>query len=270
MRIQTFMSKRTRESRRAFTLIELLVVVAIILILIGIGLPNFMGAVTRAKVVKAQSDIRTYLTALDAYFSEFGNYPRDHLLPWWPVVASSASRGTGFRMLTSPIKYLRSLPMDPFGGTITSSAHTDEMQLRSVSVHYLGASGSDGLAQAGARYCQYPCACGDPLEEKMPLGYENAGYPLRSRGCVHAYAVVSIGPRQQWNAVQVGNGGVPFLNFNPEWDRFPYDTDFPGFTDQIRSYTPTNGVKSDGQIFAMTGAWNNGWYRKDGEIIGHP
>ena len=44
---------------RGFTLIELLIVIAIILILIAIALPNFLEAQMRAKVTKANSEIRT-------------------------------------------------------------------------------------------------------------------------------------------------------------------------------------------------------------------
>jgi len=44
---------------KGFTLIELLIVIAIILILIGIALPNFLSAQTRAKVTKVTGDMRS-------------------------------------------------------------------------------------------------------------------------------------------------------------------------------------------------------------------
>ena len=71
-----------------FTLIELLVVVAIILILIAIALPNFMNAMVRANVTKAKVEIRTFITALDVYFSDWGRYPPRHDKDTPPLIGS--------------------------------------------------------------------------------------------------------------------------------------------------------------------------------------
>jgi type IV pilus assembly protein PilA len=53
-----------------FTLIELMVVVLIIGILIGIGLPTFLAARSRAEDRAAQSDLRSGLAAAMTYFSD--------------------------------------------------------------------------------------------------------------------------------------------------------------------------------------------------------
>ena len=49
--------------RKAFTLIELLIAIAIILILIGIALPNFLEAQERARVARAKANLHSIATA---------------------------------------------------------------------------------------------------------------------------------------------------------------------------------------------------------------
>ncbi|NQU44909.1 prepilin-type N-terminal cleavage/methylation domain-containing protein, partial [bacterium] len=69
------------KAHRAFTLIELLIVVAIIAILAGIAVPNFLEAQVRAKVSKAKSDLRTVATGLEAYHVDNNRYPPITLIP---------------------------------------------------------------------------------------------------------------------------------------------------------------------------------------------
>ena len=64
-------------NRSAFTLIELLIVVAIIGILAAIAVPNFMNAQVRAKVARAKNDLRSFGTALESYYLDQNDYPRD-------------------------------------------------------------------------------------------------------------------------------------------------------------------------------------------------
>jgi prepilin-type N-terminal cleavage/methylation domain-containing protein len=103
--------KRFRERSwrsQGFTLIELLIVIAIILILIAIALPNFLEAQTRARVTKAKGEMRSLGIAQEAYFQDWKMYPTEH-------ERDTITRlQLGLFWLTSPIKYIGSIPQDPF------------------------------------------------------------------------------------------------------------------------------------------------------------
>ncbi len=80
---------RRRRVRRpsAFTLIELLVVVGIIVLLAGLLLPMLYKTFRSASKTRLAADLSTIATALDAYKSDFGDYPRVNV------------PGTGFAVL---------------------------------------------------------------------------------------------------------------------------------------------------------------------------
>lgn len=88
-----------------FTLVELLVVVAIISLLTAIAIPNFLMASTRAKVVKAKSDMRVLAEALEMYHVDNYMYPQ----------AAAILPRRRLEPLTTPVAYLSVLPADPFG-----------------------------------------------------------------------------------------------------------------------------------------------------------
>ena len=100
--------KETIMRKSGFTLIELLIVIAIILILIAIALPNFLEAQIRAKITKVKGDMRTIATAQESYLLDFGMYTDDHDPDSFPK---------GLHQLTTPLKYLPFLPIDPFSGS---------------------------------------------------------------------------------------------------------------------------------------------------------
>jgi prepilin-type N-terminal cleavage/methylation domain-containing protein len=64
-----------RRDERGFTLIELLVVIAIIAILIGLLFPAFQAVQKQAKRTQAKNDLTQIVTAVNAYYTEYGKYP---------------------------------------------------------------------------------------------------------------------------------------------------------------------------------------------------
>lgn len=64
-------------AQAAFTLIELLVVIGVIAILMGLLFPAFRGVQDQAKRTQAKNDVTQIVTAVNAYYTEYGKMPID-------------------------------------------------------------------------------------------------------------------------------------------------------------------------------------------------
>ncbi len=88
------MLKKFLKGEKGFTLVELLIVVAIIGILAGVAIPNFMGARTKAQVARAFADMDAIAKAEEMYAIDNEVYTET---------------------LTST--YIQTVPDDPWGGS---------------------------------------------------------------------------------------------------------------------------------------------------------
>lgn len=95
-----------REAERGFTLIELMIVVAIIAILAGILIPNFVNARAQAQTAACESNLRSIATALELYYADNQVYP----------TASAASVSPAL-LTSSGVAYLNNTPKDPAAQT---------------------------------------------------------------------------------------------------------------------------------------------------------
>ena len=98
------------QRQRGFTLIEIMVVVVILAVLGALVVPKILENVDKARVTRAQSDIRAIQTALDLYRLDNFKYPTTEqglqalvTQPTDPTITNYRSGG-----------YLSSLPKDPW------------------------------------------------------------------------------------------------------------------------------------------------------------
>jgi type II secretion system protein G len=93
-----------------FTLIELMIVVAIIAILAGILIPNFVNARAQAQTSACESNLRAIATAMELYYADNQRYPDAGSIP--DALNSGA------------VTYLNNTPRDPADAGVTPAKYT--------------------------------------------------------------------------------------------------------------------------------------------------
>jgi len=87
--------------RSGFTLIELLTVIAIIAILMGLLLPALNAAKNAAKKASAKNDLSQLVTAVKAFYTDYGVYPVS------PLLAGIAGNDIEYGNYDNPKYFLR-------------------------------------------------------------------------------------------------------------------------------------------------------------------
>lgn len=103
----TLTSRAVKAKPNGFTLIELLVVVALIGLLTSIGIASYSGIQQRGRDTQRKSDLNQIRTALENYFSNNNQYPKE---AEYNAISVHGEWKQGSSV------YLRSLPGDPKTG----------------------------------------------------------------------------------------------------------------------------------------------------------
>lgn len=249
-----------RQALHGFTLIELLIVIAIILILIAIALPNFLAAQLRARVTRAEADIRTLQTAIEFFGTEHPHYPigtddvgavpievENHFSQYGAygfytfrtIFSGEGAATLGYHDLpagtpvgvvpglTTPSPYIETIPTDPFAklpGFITYSYREDRD----------GVLGGWIVTSFG------------PDEDEA----DNPGKNAPSGATIRTTILPNLDARGAGRYGDINEkAGHPGSNFTG----FPGETPRQLILTQLLelTYSPTNGLRSEGDLFRL-------------------
>jgi type IV pilus assembly protein PilA len=124
-------------AKKGFTLIELLIVVVIIGILAAIAIPKFSNTKDKAKLASVKTDIRNFMTAEEAYFSDastYGTYAQLQAAPYnFTLSAGNAGADLG------------TIDAKGYGITVTNSSISTSLNACHVNVGNGSVATDDGV-----------------------------------------------------------------------------------------------------------------------------
>ena len=88
--------------QQAFTLIELVVVILIIAVLAGLSFPVYQSIQNSAKKTQAKNDVTQIVTAVNAFYTEYGRYPIDTTVT--TDAAATYGKGTSSKTLLEELR----------------------------------------------------------------------------------------------------------------------------------------------------------------------
>ncbi|MBM3333752.1 hypothetical protein FJY63_03740, partial [Candidatus Sumerlaeota bacterium] len=177
-----------------------------------------------AKVSRARTDMRTIAVAEEAYRIDWNTYTHCNRAEDNPYAYYSAtSRGWGgFAQLTTPVAYLSTIPLSPFG---QSRVAGNEAQWRPAQAYRLGTGNSNSKQSTGKPWTSNP-----------------EGFPADT------FILDCDGPdNMEDSTAGYGTGAWPWPTVNPN---------SPQTVGEVlaRVYDPTNGAVSGGDLYRLGGA----------------
>ena|ERR1700677_1906415 len=109
--MQTLHPLLKKRRAQGFTLVELLLVLVILATLAAIVIPKFAGRSEQAKLTSAKTQISSFETALDAFETDNGYFPKSGDLDALVNQPANATNWHG--------PYLKSIPVDPWNNPYT-------------------------------------------------------------------------------------------------------------------------------------------------------
>ena len=123
-------------NRKGFTLIELLIVVVIIGILAAIAIPKFATTKDKAKLASVKTDLRNYMTAQEAYFSDKALYGN---------LAALTGAGYNFTLSTGNAGSADAGDATGYKLTVTNASISAGIKACNITVGMGAAAGVDGV-----------------------------------------------------------------------------------------------------------------------------
>ena len=258
--------------KRGFTLIELLIVIAIILILIAIALPNFLEAQIRARVTKANGELRSIATALFDYNTALISASKEGIFPpaggvaqggWQPWRNSSTGMSPN-----SPNNNAHACSiiwvLGSFYDSKGDASATDAAPVPTGDVHYdlrvmtspieaLTATPSDPFKNNGGFTAQYDYFATDlrdsfALRSLGPDGVAAVGCGTQGFNCE--------GNSIAWGSPSKGGPSLMATVFEGTTHTEFGCEGCDSLSEAIRvgtcAYSPTNGTKSDGDVWRFS------------------
>lgn len=270
------MSTRWKTNKRlAFTLIELLIVVAIIAVLAAIAVPNFLEAQLRAKISRAKSDMRSIAVALESYCVDNNEYPVIDLNADKSAFPNNSGKWAGYLkttitppstilpamclVLTTPVAYITTPPVDPFDQTdgLLDAADTKTRHGKGFSYWFVNFKGAARDPLVAPNFGVTASAYANPgygLLSPAPLAFTGWG-SQKPFIITTNWFLFSAGPDKKVGTPMAdGTAGV----FEPH-NVFYSDIHWQQVTGQrwnqrLMFYDPTNGSTSAGDLWYFGGS----------------